>query len=486
MYSKKAPFPVWSHDEWWTDDWDAKEYGRDIDFNRPFLEQFKELQNAVPHYAVMNTKSENCEYSNLTFNSKNCYLVFGCVDDENSAYGHIVWNSKDCFDNLYVYKGELCYECVDCLGSYRLLYSQECEDCADSVGLYDCRGCTSCIGCVGLKQKAYHVFNENVGKEGYEKFLNEHPLHDPRTISLILKKRQELRKKVPQRHFFGSHNTDVSGDHIYNSKNVHYSFDVKSGENSKYVFTIRKAIDTYDASFSPDLELCYEVLAGQGGLRQFFSRNCVNSTDIYHSEDCFSSHDIFGCVGLKSGEYCILNKQYSKEDYESLKSKVIKHMKNTGEWGEHQPPDLSAFAYNESIVNEYMPLTKEKALALGFRWEDDIPSTSGQETISYEELPANPKGYSDDLTKHVLKCDVCGKNYRLVQVEIGFYKNLELPLPRECFNCRHQRRMDSRNPRELWPGKCASCGAEFQTSYSPGEQKEYKIFCSNCYLKEVG
>ncbi|MDA2921923.1 hypothetical protein MYX07_01515 [Patescibacteria group bacterium AH-259-L07] len=486
MYSKKAAFPVWSHEEWWADDWDAKEYGRDYDFSLSFFEQFAELQKAVPHFAVMNTKSENCVYSNLTFRSKNCYLVFGCVDDENCAYGHIVWNSKDCFDNLYVYKAELCYECVDCLNSYRLLYSQECENCVDSVGLYDCKGCVNCIGCVGLKQKSYHIFNENVGKDRYEKFLIEHPLHDPRTITLILNKQMDLREKLPQRYFFGSHNTNVSGNHIYNSKNIHHSFDVKSGENSKYVFTLRKAIDTYDASFSPDVELCYEVLAAQGGLRQFFSRNCVNSTDIYYSEDCFNSHGIFGCVGLRSDDYCILNKKYSKQEYESLKSKIIEHMKETGEWGRPHPPELSAFAYNESIVNEYIPLTKEQALAQGFRWEEDIPITSGKGTIAHDELPTDPKGYSKDLLNHVLKCDTCSRNYRLIQLEVNFYKNIGLSLPRECFNCRHQKRMNSRSARQLFRGTCAHCGVDFQTSYSLSQQKEYRIFCDNCYLHEVG
>lgn len=60
--------------------------------------------NKVPHYSIMNTKSENCEYSNMVLGSKNCYLIFGCVEDENCDYGHIVWNSKDSVDNLYLYK----------------------------------------------------------------------------------------------------------------------------------------------------------------------------------------------------------------------------------------------------------------------------------------------------------------------------------------------------------------------------------------------
>ena len=34
---------------WWSDTWDALDYGRDFDFNRPFFEQFAELMHEVPH-----------------------------------------------------------------------------------------------------------------------------------------------------------------------------------------------------------------------------------------------------------------------------------------------------------------------------------------------------------------------------------------------------------------------------------------------------
>ena len=101
VYSQRAPYKIYTHDEWWADDWDAKIYGRPFDFTRPFFEQFKELLLSVPRVAIMNTQSENCEYANFVLKSKNCYLVFGCVEDEDCAYGHIVWESKDSIDNLY-------------------------------------------------------------------------------------------------------------------------------------------------------------------------------------------------------------------------------------------------------------------------------------------------------------------------------------------------------------------------------------------------
>lgn len=60
--------------------------------------------------------------------------------------------------------------------------------------------------------------------------------------------------------FWFARDNDVSGNHIYNSHNLHYSFDIKSGENSKFCFTVRKAVDSYDVSFTTDLSECYQVL----------------------------------------------------------------------------------------------------------------------------------------------------------------------------------------------------------------------------------
>lgn len=488
MYPPETRFPVWSSSEWWADDWDPKGFGRDYDFNKPFFQQLADLWRIVPRYGIMNTKSTNCEYSNLTFKSNDCYMVFGCVNDERCDYGHIVWNSDDCVDNLYVHKSELCYECVDCLGCNRLLYSQECESCVDSIGLYDCRSCTNCIGCVGLKQKTYHIFNEPVTKEKYEEFLKEHPLNNSATIKMILEKRNELRKTIPQRSFFGSHNNDVSGNHIYNSHNVHHSFDIKAGENSRYGYTVRTFNESYDVSFTPDIENSYFCMSSTGS-NNMFTHNCVECSYTNYSQDCFSSDNIFGCQGLRTSEYCILNKQYTKEEYENLKSKIIEHMKSVGEWGKWFPADMSAFAYNESIVNEYRPLSKEQAIEQRFRWKDNIPATRGQETVSHDELSSNsgdPDSYSDDLMKHVLKCEKCSKNYRFISRETAFYKKMKLALPRECFNCRHQRRMDLRMPRRLWPGKCANCQADVQTSYAPEKQGEFTIYCNKCYVENVG
>lgn len=39
-----------------------------------------------------------------------------------------------------------------------------------------------------------------------------------------------------------------------------------------------------------------------------------------------NSSNIFGCIALRNKKYCILNKQYSKQEYEELIPKIKKHM----------------------------------------------------------------------------------------------------------------------------------------------------------------
>ena len=132
---------------------------------------------------------------------------------------------------------------------------------------------------------------------------------------------------------------------------------------------------------------------------------------------------------------------------------------------------MSPFAYNESIVNEYTPRTKEDAISHGYRWKDDIPATRGQE----KDDP--------DPMKRIMKCSQCDRNYRFIDRELVFYKKLNLPLPTQCFNCRHQRRMSLRLPRKLWKRNCAKCSKDIETSYAPDRPEI--IYCEQCYQTEI-
>ena len=96
QYNTDLPFPVYGVDAWAGDQWDGLTYGRDIDWNRPFFEQFQELLNATPHLALFNTPGtmENSDYNNATGYLKNCYLI--CESDicEDCYYSNLLKNGK--------------------------------------------------------------------------------------------------------------------------------------------------------------------------------------------------------------------------------------------------------------------------------------------------------------------------------------------------------------------------------------------------------
>lgn len=45
-------------------------------------------------------------------------------------------------------------------------------------------------------------------------------------------------------------------------------------------------------------------------------------------------------------------------------------MKSTREWGEFFPTELSAFGYNETVAQEYFPMTEKEVKVKGWKWYD--------------------------------------------------------------------------------------------------------------------
>ena len=84
---------------------------------------------------------------------------------------------------------------------------------------------------------------------------------------------------------------------------------------------------------------------------------------MFYCDACQGCKHCFGCVGLTRKEYCVFNKQYTKEAYEEIVPKIIDHMIQTGERGEFFPIELSPFAYNETEAQTYYPLTQTEAQA---------------------------------------------------------------------------------------------------------------------------
>ncbi|HBB02366.1 MAG: hypothetical protein US89_C0010G0011 [Candidatus Peregrinibacteria bacterium GW2011_GWF2_38_29] len=484
IYDKNAGFPVYCYDCWWSHEWDAKKYAAEYNPNLPFFEQLKSLFNKVPHLGIVISYCENSEYANYTNYSKNCYLAFGCHESEDSYYGWRMHNGLACVDCTQTDRGKYLYECVDCNDGYELFFSQDCENCTDSYFLYDCKSCQDCMFSTGLRNKKNYIFNKKYTPEEYKTEKAKFDFGSNKALSEAKEIFKKFLLEYPRRALFIVNSENSFGDHIINSKDVRFGFNVKDIYEGAYLESCNELKDAMDSCFCGwPAELNYEGISA-GCVNSYnvkFTSTSWTCVNVEYSESCHHSKDLFGCYGLRhKNSFCILNKQYEPSEYLALKKKIIEDMKARKEYGEFFPAELSPFAYNEAVVFDYYPLTREQALNQGFSWKEPNPKDYLPQVF---DVPDKINDVPDSITKEILACEKCGKNYKIVAHELLFYRKFNLPIPRNCFDCRHQSRMHQRSSQNLYERKCDKCGTAIKSVYA--DNRPEKVYCEGCYLGEV-
>jgi hypothetical protein len=488
MYSPNKPYVVYCYDCWFAEDWDASDYSIDYNDQRSFFDQFNELFNKVPKIALIYVRSPGSEYINISADNKNCYMIIESSNNEDSINSYWIQECRDVVDTSFASKCELTYESDDCYNSYHLLYSKGCHDSSSSYFLTDCRGCTDCIGCVNLRQQSHCIFNQQYSKEDYEKIKKELALDTYQGIESLRIKYKDFLLTQPRKFAETTLVVNSTGNYMKNTKNCLSCFHAYDAEDNKYgVHIWRNAKDTMDCDTAGrNASMIYNSINSGLDVANYVScALCWTCTFVDYSMYCFNSNHLFGCVGLRKKDYCILNKQYNKNDYEILVENIRNELKAKGEYGQFFDSQFSCFGYNESAAQEQFPLKKEEALKQGFKWEDTPRGTYGKETKKWEEIPDSINDIDFDVAKAIFVCTQCEKNYKIIENEFIFYKKLSIPLPRLCPDCRHTRRFVARGPNKLWHRSCMKegCINEFETPYSPDRPE--KIYCESCYQQEV-
>ncbi len=485
LYSPKSPYKVYKRDVWFSDAYDPLAYGRDVDFSRPFFDQLQELSVVVPYAHMVIINSENCDYCHMIVDSKNCYLSVRILA-EDVAYCYVTMGpSRDCIDCHTVYKSELCYECIDCTDAFNCKWCQRCKQCSDCMFCVDCTGCKNCFGCSGLIHKEYHIWNEAYSKEDYERKMKELNTGSESVVRQARVTLDELEKKRPQRFAYIEQSENCSGDYIVKSRNVQRSFDVEDCEDAWESLGIEHSKDIGRSSHLFHAEVSYEHLSCTHSQNVRFCYGVYDSHSVDYCMMVYSgTHDCFGCIGMKQNSYCILNKQYTKEEYEKLVPKIIAHMKKHGEYGQFFPVNMSHFAYNETYAQQAYPLSKEKALKAGFTWSDQVGELAvADRVIPASELPDNIHDIPDDVLNWAIVCEKTGKPFRLIKKELTFYRQHSIPVPRLHPSERHLLRAERRRPQRLWNRECAKCQKPIQTTYAPDRPET--VYCEECYLAGV-
>src|SRR3989344_1759445 len=518
IFPPELGLKVYDEAEWRSDDWDGLDYGREYDFSKTFFEQIHELAKAVPRFGPHTEDNVNCEYLINSGWGKNNYLVCNSTGAEDCAYGNAVDQSKSCFDNSHVTKCGRCYGSFWINNSYQSHFSTRSTDNTSVWFCFASKGLTNCFGCVNLINKSYCIYNQQYSKEEYHQRIAEMKLNTWMGLQKAKKEAVAFSKKFPYCYLNGLFNDDVTGEYVSESKNVHFGYLVRGAKDVKYgqYLQVPGVEDSMDLTIWGEKNIrAYEnSTCGLGVSNSHFLEGCW--AEIIDSEYCIACRgikDCFGCVGIKKKQYCIFNKQYSKEDYEALRAKIIAHIDampfvdkrgRVYTYGEFFPIEHSLIPYNVSLVNEHFPLTKEQALAEGYDWYD-APKKEYQATMTSAQIPDAIEDVSDTITKEILECIECKQVYRIIPMELQFLRQEKLPIPRQCIDCRHNERIEMRAKAFLYPRTCECfgkimndkgyantgthfhgddpCQIKFETAYPPEDSRI--IYCLKCYWGEV-
>ena len=499
-YDPSAPFVVYCYKCWWGDDWDAFKYGMDFDQSRSFLEQFSELFHKTPilGLSIDSMTGKLSPYVNHCSEAKNCYMIYYSSNNKDSMYGFYLRDNDSILNCSVVFNSELCFDSTNSFKNFMVFGSSgNITQSLDSAFLRDCDNCQYCFASANLKNKKYVYFNKQLTKEEYTEKMREIDLGSYREYQALKQKAKEHFKSQIPRPVYDTFSSNVTGSYVFESKNCKQCYDCNSCQDSKYLMLIKQGPvkDCWDyTDWGAGAELIYDsiVVGKQVSNIKFSWYVYMGSSNVEYSALCVGCKDCFGCVGLRNKQYCILNRQYSKEKYENLVSVIKNHMNQmpfvdkTGKvykYGEFFPEELCSYPYNNSFANLFFPKTKEQALSEGLFWHD-FSLKKHPITISSKDLPDNIKDTSDNILKEVIACSSCDSGYRVTKFELRLSYKMNVPLPRTCPFCRINEKI------KIWLGQmkqidrvCDQCDTKFKTHHAKEEAP--RIFCKGCYQREI-
>ena len=476
---------------------------------------------ATPRMGIMIVNCENSDFCSYTWDAKDCYFDIAGESNYKCHYNLFVKYCENCIDNTFVYNSQQCYESIFCYECFDLQYCEYAETCNNCFYCYDIKSCSECILCTNLRWKKYHIFNKEYPKDQYEQIKKNLLENRDKALWEFLKAKQW----AVHRDMYNIQSENCTGNNIHNSKACHNCYNIKECEECDYLFDVLHAKHCQDMNYSLyDPEWSYEMMST---LSMKSSAFCTGGTtysrNMFYVDQCHNSEDCFWCIALNHGKNCILNKAYSEAEYQQNVAKLIDHMTATWEWGEFFPIWLSPHAYNETIAQEYMPLSEELGIrnqeleALWARWkQDELPPWQGHRLwgklsevssgskrgrseaeggfSSYQPLPISQykeqnvwpetaQKNIDECLAWVLICETTWRQFKLIKPELAFYIQNQVPLPSTCPDARHLERMSRRNKRSLHDRTCDKCWVEVHSTYE--QSREEKVYCENCYEKVI-
>ena len=493
IFSNKCAYPVWHKEEWLKN---ANPENSDFSFDKYFFQQAWELfqKCPIPHNTGMG--SENCEYNDDWWYSKDCYLCHSGYKCQNLKYSYRTIEGKDSYFSVFSNKFELCVDIINSDNCFHSVYLLNCHGISDAQFLYDCKNCKECMFCFNQRNKQYMFGNVQYSKDEYQKKVSSWNLKSRNSYNKAKGFfEQMMRKKAFHRAVILHNSENSSGNYLKNSNNCKNCYFLDNEEDCVNVLrgaeNSKTCLDSIDNSLKSEL-IFSSVRSLDHCYDNQFCFDTPQSKFMKYSAYCFQCENCFGCCGLVGKKYHIFNKKYSPENYEIVKNRIIEHMKKTGEWGEFFPGIFAPNPYNESWSSFYWPLSKEAQKKLGFRISQNDEKKNNS-YLSPENIPDSVEEISEisenlekkeALMTQVFWDSEFSRPFRISKEDIEFSEKMSVPLPNTYYMKRIQENFKWMPfDGKLRNCKCGKCKKNIQTSW--GEEYSDRILCEKCYLEKI-
>ncbi len=408
----------------------------DRDYSGDFLDDIRLLLEDVPIAAINQHSSENCEYSDASFNVKNVYLSMVTTRwSENVAYSFIVKdNSTNIFSSTNILeKSENIYASSYVIQSYNVFFSDNIINSNNMRFSANCIGCHECIDCDGLENISYCIANKKLEKEIYE---------EEKKAILRQKEKFHKKKSISPINMGCSEST---WSNLYNCNNVidgHYCVNVQKARNVVFASSTGHDNNFSDVFIGGRSTNFYGVCDAWWQSDNCYSiSQCGNSTSMYYCLFCESCSFCLGCIWLENKSFCILNRQYSKEERYNKVDEIFWQMERDGSLGDFFPWSMCPFYFNDTAAYLIDPsFTREEATAKWYLRRDepikvDIPDNTivikTSDLDHYESFDSEGnRNISAGILSKVIQ-DESWNVYRVVKMEYDFLMKHWLPLPRK-------------------------------------------------------
>ena len=342
--------------------------------------------------------------------------------------------------------------------------------------------------CCNLRNKQYCFRNEQLTKEEYERVTAEWDFHSRQTYEQGKEDfRRMMEEKSWHRALFIDRSEASTGNYLDECKNCDNCYFMSGGmEDCANVLRAgggsNDCLDCIGPAFKTELvylttnpqDQCYDVR---------FCYDVVQCKWMEYCAHCYQCEHCFGCCGLVGKKYYIFNKEYTPDEYENQKKKIIAAMQKSGEYGQFFPASFAGTCYEETASGFYWPLSLIEGKKMGFRMREAVPERSS-EALDASLVHDRSDKASDEIPQKKFWDHEAQRPFQIQQTDIDFCISVGVPLPWTYYARRLQENF------RLIPFNgttrqttCAQCKTATATSWP--EKYEGRILCEDCYLKEV-